>query len=70
MNFGLMISCKVVEKLLRQVRTAGWTQADEAQVYESSLKQVLQENGRAWAEGNIRIGDYIVLSNLTPALKL
>lgn len=62
MNFGLMLSCNVEEKLLRYPRMEGWTQADEAQAYESCLMKVLEENGRAWADGNIRVGDYIVLS--------
>lgn len=63
MNFGLMLSCNVEEKLLQHPRTEGWNQADEAQAYEGYLKEVLEKNGRAWADGNIRIGDYIVLSS-------
>jgi hypothetical protein len=62
MNFGLMLSCNVEDKLLQHSRTESWTQADEAKAYETCLKEVLEENGRAWADGNIRIGDYIVLS--------
>jgi hypothetical protein len=62
MNFGLMISCKVEDKLLQHPRTKNWAQADEAKAYETCLKEVLEENHRAWANGNIRIGDYIVLS--------
>ena len=62
MNFGLMLSCNVEEKLLQYQRDRDWTQADAAQAYEACLKDVLEENGRAWADGNIRIGDYIVLS--------
>jgi len=62
MNFGLMLSCKVEDKLLQHSRTESWTQADEAKAYETCLKEVLEENHRAWADGNIRIGDYIVLS--------
>jgi hypothetical protein len=62
MNFGLMLSCKVEDKLLQHPRTESWTQADEAKAYETCLKEVLEENDRAWADGNIRIGDYIVLS--------
>ncbi|KPM37879.1 hypothetical protein AK830_g8658 [Neonectria ditissima] len=61
MNFGLMISCKVEEKLLLVNRTPDWSQADEAFAYEQALKEVLEEDGRAWADGNIRVGDYIVL---------
>ncbi|KAI1334657.1 glycosyl transferase family group 2-domain-containing protein [Xylariaceae sp. FL0016] len=61
MNFALMISCKVEEKLAEYHRGPEWSQADEAEAYERALKQVLEENGRAWADGNIRIGDYILI---------
>ncbi|GAB7356289.1 hypothetical protein MBLNU459_g7093t1 [Dothideomycetes sp. NU459] len=61
MNFGLMVSCKVEEKLADINRPEDWTQADEAQAYERCLGEVLQEHGRAWADGNIRVGDYIIL---------
>ncbi|KAF7559604.1 hypothetical protein G7046_g4537 [Stylonectria norvegica] len=61
MNFGLMISCKVEEKLLLIKRPVDWSQNDEAQAYEQALKEALEEDGRAWADGNIRIGDYILL---------
>ncbi|RFU31186.1 hypothetical protein B7463_g5182, partial [Scytalidium lignicola] len=61
MNFALHISCMVEEKLALIQRPADWTQADEAQAYERCLKEALEENGRAWADGNIRIGDYILL---------
>ena len=62
MNFALMISCKVEEKLSQLERPDDWTQSDENRAYEESLQEVLQEDKRAWAEGNIRIGDYIILS--------
>ncbi|KAK8043378.1 hypothetical protein PG993_005808 [Apiospora rasikravindrae] len=61
MNFALMISCKVEEKLARYQRGPEWSQADEAQAYEQSLKEVLEEDGRAWADGNVRVGDYILI---------
>ncbi|KAL2255397.1 hypothetical protein VTK26DRAFT_3449 [Humicola hyalothermophila] len=61
MNFALMISCKVEDKLAAIQRTPDWSQHDEAQAYERALKEVLEEDGRAWADGNIRIGDYILL---------
>ncbi|KAK6218109.1 hypothetical protein LQW54_002858 [Pestalotiopsis sp. IQ-011] len=61
MNFALMISCKVEEKLAQYNRGPEWSQVDEAQAYEKSLKEVLEENGRAWADGNIRVGDYILI---------
>ncbi|KAK4186324.1 putative glycosyltransferase [Podospora australis] len=61
MNFALMISCRVEEKLEQIQRTPDWSQHDEAQAYERALKEVLEEDGRAWADGNIRVGDYILL---------
>ena len=61
MNFGLMISCRVEEKLLLVNRPDDWSQVDEAHAYERCLKEVLEESEVAWADGNIRIGDYIVL---------
>ena len=62
MNFALMISCKVEEKLEAIERGAEWNQHDEALAYENALKEVIAENGRAWADGNIRVGDYILIS--------
>jgi hypothetical protein len=67
MNFGLMLSCNVEEKLARYQRSDDWTQADEAQAYETCLKEALEDNGRAWADGNIRIGDYILLGEYSPS---
>ena len=62
MNFALHISCMVEDKLALIQRPVDWTQADEAQAYERCLKEALEDNGRAWADGNIRVGDYILLS--------
>jgi hypothetical protein len=62
MNYGLNISCIVEDKLALIQRPSDWTQADEAQAYDRCLKETLEENGRAWADGNIRVGDYILLS--------
>ena len=61
MNYGLNLSCKVEGKLSQVERPSEWTQADEAQAYEQALTQVLEDNPAAWADGNIRIGDYILL---------
>ncbi|KAI1655895.1 glycosyl transferase family group 2-domain-containing protein [Daldinia decipiens] len=61
MNFGLMITCKVEDKLALYNRGPEWSQIDEAFAYEQALKEVLEEDGRAWADGNIRVGDYILL---------
>jgi hypothetical protein len=62
MNYGLMLSNKIEEKLADVDRLHGWSQADEAKEYERCLNEVLKDNGRAWVDGNIRIGDYILLS--------
>ncbi|KAH0541792.1 hypothetical protein FGG08_003747 [Glutinoglossum americanum] len=61
MNYGLNISCKVEDKLALIQRPDDWTQADEAQAYDRILKEVLEADGRAWADGNIRLGDYILI---------
>lgn len=65
MNYALMISNKVEEKLLVVSRDQQWDQHKEKKAYEQCLTQVLnEEDGRAWAEGNVRIGDYILLGKL------
>ncbi|KAF1929383.1 uncharacterized protein M421DRAFT_60758 [Didymella exigua CBS 183.55] len=61
MNFGLMLSNNVEEKLAVIQRDESWTQDDEAKEYDRCLKEVVEEHGRAWADGNIRVGDYIIL---------
>ncbi|KAI5816579.1 glycosyl transferase family group 2-domain-containing protein [Pyronema omphalodes] len=61
MNFALMISCRVEDKLAEIERDENWTQVKEAEAYERCLKEVLEADGRAWADGNIRVGDYILL---------
>lgn len=61
MNFGLMISNNVEAKLAEVQRHEEWTQTDEAIEYERCLGEVLEEHGRAWADGNVRIGDYILI---------
>jgi len=62
MNYALMVSNKVEDKLLLVERHSTWTQEDEYAAYDECLAKVLEEEeGRAWAEGNIRIGDYILL---------
>ncbi|KAK1828593.1 glycosyltransferase family 2 protein [Podospora conica] len=61
MNYALNVSCKVEERLAAVKRHHGWSQNEEAHAYEMALKQVLEEDSRAWADGNIRVGDYILL---------
>ena len=62
MNYGLMISMKVEELLLKVERDGLWSQEDEDGAYQHCLDEVLlEEQHRAWAGGNIRVGDYILL---------
>lgn len=61
MNYGLMLSCRIEELLTDYIRPDNWTDTDEVAMYEQILTQVLEERPEAWADGNIRIGDYILL---------
>ncbi|KAI8953468.1 glycosyl transferase family group 2-domain-containing protein [Xylaria longipes] len=62
MNYAMMVSNRVEDKLAQIQRPATWTQEDEYAAYEQCLAEILQEDeGRTWAEGNIRIGDYILI---------
>ena len=61
MNYGLALSCAVEDKLSVIPRGSTWTQDDEDLAYNACLKEVLASNPRAWADGNIRMGDYILI---------
>lgn len=62
MNYAMMVSNRVEERLLTVDRHEGWTQEDEANAYKNALTEIVEEDqGRTWADGNIRIGDYILL---------
>jgi len=62
MNFGLMLSVKLEEKLAQVVRDDAWSQQDEDREYDRCLLQVMSELPcRPLAGGNIRVGDYILL---------
>ncbi|GAB1315061.1 Glycosyl transferase family group 2-domain-containing protein [Madurella fahalii] len=62
MNYALHTSNRVEEKLAAVQRHNGWTNEDDTAAYHQCLADVLQEDdGRTWAEGNIRVGDYILL---------
>lgn len=62
MNYALWVSNRVEEKLENLQRTATWTQEDEGRAYGQALVEVVNEDdGRTWADGNIRMGDYILL---------
>lgn len=62
MNYALNVSARVEDAMFEVQREAMWTQDDEDALYEQSLAQILQEDqGRTWAEGDLRIGDYILI---------
>ncbi|CAK1357161.1 unnamed protein product [Cercospora beticola] len=62
MNYALWVSNRVEEKLAAIERHQGWNQEDEANAYRDALTEVVEEDeGRTWADGNIRMGDYILL---------
>lgn len=68
MNFALNISNKVEDAL--SVMIDEWMQLnglpemeehEEHSMYEEALQKVLEKDGRAWASGNIRVGQYILI---------
>lgn len=62
MNFALLLSVKLEEKLADIVRGDEWSQQDEDKVYKKCLAQVISEaECEPWAGGDIRVGDYILL---------
>ncbi|KAK0652206.1 glycosyl transferase family group 2-domain-containing protein [Cercophora newfieldiana] len=63
MNYALNVSTRVEDKLDRVNRqTQRWSHQHENVAYHRCLQEVLDEDeGRTWAEGNIRVGDYILL---------
>lgn len=61
MNFALNVAYNVEERLSQIERPEKWTDVDEERVYEEILEQVVNEDGRAWAAGDIRIGDIILI---------
>ena len=62
MNYALWVSTRVEDRLANVPRNELWTQNDETAVYNAALAEVVAEDeGRTWAEGNVRIGDYILI---------
>jgi len=61
MNYGLNVSVRVEEKMKFE-RPDSWSQTDEDRAYLKALEEVVKEDqGRTWAGGDIRIGDYILI---------
>ncbi|KAI9698880.1 MAG: hypothetical protein M1820_007301 [Bogoriella megaspora] len=62
MNYSLWVSNRVEEKLNQLERHDQWNNENEAEAYRNALADVVAEDdGRTWADGNVRIGDYILL---------
>lgn len=73
MNFGYALSLRV-EEIMDEIRPEPpvddaeamaewiWTEEDENEVYEEALTNALEEtNGIAWAAGNIRVGEIVLI---------
>ncbi|WVR04424.1 hypothetical protein IAU60_001426 [Kwoniella sp. DSM 27419] len=70
MNFGNRLSLRV-EEIMDEIRPMPteeeeaewvWTDEDERQIYDEALAKALEESeGIAWAAGNIRIGELILI---------
>lgn len=62
MNYALWVSNRVEEKLSVHSRPESWNAESESAAYRNALAEVVAEDeGRTWADGNIRMGDYILL---------
>ncbi|KAL9094552.1 MAG: hypothetical protein Q9165_003111 [Trypethelium subeluteriae] len=62
MNYALWVSNRVEDKLNAIERPDHWNNENEAEAYRNALAEVVSEDeGRTWADGNIRIGEYILL---------
>ena len=62
MNYAMWVSNRVEEKLNRLHRPQTWNQQDENAAYRKALAEIVADDeDRTWADGNIRIGDYILL---------
>jgi membrane glycosyltransferase len=62
MNYALGLSVDVERKLASIYRPPWWSKLDENCAYYKALKEAREEtDGEAWADGDIRIGDYILL---------
>ncbi|KAF2020282.1 hypothetical protein BU24DRAFT_366132 [Aaosphaeria arxii CBS 175.79] len=62
MNYALGASIEVEAKMADAHRTDDWNQRNENELYSAVLSEVIQaREGEMWADGNIRVGDYILL---------
>lgn len=63
MNYALWVSNRIEDKMVEpSPRPPHWTQVDEATLYAKALEEVIKEDeNRTWADGNVRMGDFILL---------
>jgi len=64
MNFALDISNRVEDilcDLMENTEKSQISQIDQDETYKQALAQVLEQSGIAWAGGNIRIGELILI---------
>jgi len=62
MNYGLRLSCRVEEIMDLTNRTDDWNSHREDTLYKEAMEAAIAERtGEAWADGDIRMGDYILL---------
>lgn len=62
MNYALWVSVELEKRMANLHRPLEWSQRDENLQYGMCLRQMVQEyQGQIWADGNIRVGDYILL---------
>jgi hypothetical protein len=62
MNYALWVSQRIEDKLAQIPRSANWSQEDENAEYKNALRAIIGEDeGRTWADGNVRMGDYILI---------
>lgn len=68
MNFALNISNKTEDVLtemieIRKSYTNGGdiTESEQDELYKAALDKVLDDDGKAWADGDIRMGEYILI---------
>ncbi|KAJ8609740.1 hypothetical protein MRB53_038977 [Persea americana] len=62
LNYAMWASARVEDKLAAIDRSDTWNQDNEAVAYQDALTEVIEEeHGSMWIDGNIRIGDYILI---------
>lgn len=66
MNFAMDVSLKIEARLEQVDRHTNWTDVDEDRIYSQSMDDVIQDilektGHLAWAGGNVRMGDLILL---------